>query len=102
MEINPINETDREIIRNAEETVYWSDPRLKSITRFRMLTDTGFPLMDVSYCYGILRDDTPVRVSLPFDQLPKRKWKASLVEWAKRDGVHAARLGMFDNVSILF
>ena len=38
--------------------VYWDDPRLKRITRLRLLSDPGFPLWDVSYCYGVLHDGT--------------------------------------------
>jgi hypothetical protein len=35
-------------------------------------------------------------VSLPFYQLNKRTWKSQIIELAKRDGVFAKRLGLFD------
>ena len=84
-----------------ERTVDWADADLDRIVRFRLLSDAGFPAWDVSYCHGVLKDGTPVEVSLPFDQLPKRGWKRAVVEYAKKDGVYAAGLGMFANASTL-
>jgi hypothetical protein len=78
------------------ETVYWTDPDLKKVVRLKVLTDPGFPYLDVSYCYGELRDGTPVRVSLPFYQLPKRGAGREIVRHAKVDGVYAVRLGILD------
>lgn len=88
---------------DGSQTVYWSDPRLARITRLRLLTDPGFPLLDVSYTYGELKDGTMCRVDLPFHQLPKRTWKSAIIEAAKADGVYAKALGIFDpdTVSIL-
>ena len=54
----------------------------------------------MSYCHGFVGDE-PVSVALPFDQLPKRGWARAVVEHAKRDGVHAKRLGILDAVSTL-
>lgn len=103
-EVNPIDSLDKAMRERIDHSdpVQWNDPALARITRFRLLTDADFPAMDVSYCYGVLKDGTPVRVELPFSQLPKRRWKSALIQHAKRDGVHAAGLGMFDNVSILY
>jgi hypothetical protein len=103
-EINPLTNADIEMRREIDHAnpVYWTDKRLKQVTRFRLLTDAGFPQMDVSYCYGVLRDGTPVRVSLPFGDLPKVGWKRALVEWGKREGVYVHGLGMIQNVSILY
>jgi hypothetical protein len=82
-------------------TVDWAEPHLR-VVRFRLLSDPGLPFWDVSYCLGVLaHTDEHVRVELPFSQLPKRGWKRAVVEHAIRDGVHAARLGMFDNASTL-
>lgn len=82
--------------------VDWTDPRLAKITRLRFLTDPGYLYYDVSYCHGVLKDGTPVRVQVPFSGwLKKAKWKSEIVEWAKRDGVNAKRLGIFDAVSTL-
>ena len=103
-EVNPINkDMQDEFLHSGKcnETVSWDDPRLAKIERLRLLTDPGFPMYDVSYCWGRLKDGTPVRVSLPFFQLEKRYWKTEIVKWAKRDGVHAKRLGVFDAISSL-
>jgi hypothetical protein len=78
--------------------VDWTTPGLY-ITRLRMIGDHG--VLDVSYCHGRLKDGTLVRVQLPFDQLRLRGVKRSIVEWAIKDGVHAARMGALDNLSIL-
>lgn len=88
------------IAEGGNQTVYWADPKLAKVTRLRLLSDPGFPFWDVSYCYGELKDGSAVRVSLPFHQLPKGKGKvnAALIDWAKRDGVYAKRLGLFDGV----
>lgn len=83
-------------------TVLWTHPDLKRIIRLRLVSDRGFPWWDVSYCYGEMKDGTTVRVSLPFDQLPKNKpVNASILEHAKRDKVYAKGLGIFDVVSTL-
>jgi hypothetical protein len=81
------------------ETVYWNEKGLK-ITRFRILTDMDFPAFDVSYCHGML-NGKPVNVELPFDQFPKRGWKAYIVKEAIRDKVYAKGLGIFENVSAI-
>lgn len=85
----------------GNQRIYWSDPQLARITRLRLLTDPGFPLWDVSYCYGQLKDGTDVRVDLPFHQLRKGKVNAEIIEWAKRDRVFAKGLGIFDAISTL-
>lgn len=87
--------------RNKEEvqSVCWTTKGLK-VTRFRMLSEPGFPVWDVSYCHGVL-NGKHVDVVLPFDQLPKRNWKAEIIRYAKQDGVFAKGLGVLDNVSTL-
>ena len=82
-----------------KDTVPWNIKGLR-ITRFRLLSDPGFPVWDVSYCHGQL-DGEPVDVELPFFQLPKRGWRKAVVEYAKRDGVYAKGIGIFENVSTL-
>jgi len=90
-----------EYLNTLEGTVDWTDKRLAKITRLRLLSDPGFPLWDVSYCYGQLHDGTNVKVDLPFHQLPKRDMKAWIIKYAKKDGVYAKGLGIFDNISRL-
>lgn len=90
--------------REASVAVYWNDPRLKKIVRMRFVTDPGFPLLDVSYCYGELKDGTPVRVSLPFSQLPRKNYHGAMLDYARRDNVFLKGLGVFNGsvISILF
>jgi hypothetical protein len=85
--------------RREAETVDWSEPGLK-VTRLRLLSDRYCDFWDVSYCDGEL-DGQPVRVELPFSQLPKREWKGAIINYAKREGIFAKRLGILDNVSTL-
>lgn len=93
----------QELIDSLTGTVYWNDPQLARVFRLRLLTDPGFPMYDVSYCYGTLKNGDNVRVSLPFYQLNKRTWKSQIIEAAKRDGVFAKGLHILDEdvVSIL-
>lgn len=93
--------------------VDWTTPGLR-ITRFRIISDPGFPAWDVSYCHGYIGEE-PVVVDLPFSQLAKfgfkyrRKdgtigkggWKAHLSAWGKKEGVNVWRNGMIENVSTL-
>jgi hypothetical protein len=74
------------------------------ITRLRMLTERGYPFLDVSYCHATLADGRTVAVQLPEGRLPRRNTKAALIEMAKREHVFAKGLGLLDegNWSILF
>lgn len=83
--------------------VYLSDPQLAKITRLRLVSDPGFPLWDVSYCYGELKDGRTCRVDLPEHQFPKRGLSRALVEMCKREKVYAKGLGLLDpeNISML-
>lgn len=86
------------------ETVSLGDPRLKSVTRLRLLTERGYPFLDVSYCYGELRDGSPVRIQVTCGNLPRRNTKAALIAWAKAEGAYAKGLGLLDegNWSVLY
>lgn len=89
---------------NPQETVDWTDKRLMSITRLRILGlgDYGCPFVDVSYCHGVLKDGTQVVVELGGRwQFPKRTWKTAIINAAKADRVYAKGLGLFDAVDIL-
>lgn len=82
------------------ETVDWTEPGLE-ITRLRLLSDPGFPVLDVSYCHGVL-DGRHVDVELPFSQLPKYGkggFKAALYKEAKKTGKFIK--GLFSAVSTL-
>lgn len=83
------------------ETVDWTEKGL-TITRLRLLTDSCVPFYDISYCDGML-DGQPVRVELPFHQVPKKNMTAFLINEAKKAGVFAKGLGILDkaNWSIL-
>lgn len=81
--------------------VDWTDKRLKTITRLRIVSDPGFPVWDVTYCHGELQDGTPCAVQLPFSQLPKKNLTGFIIEAAKKDGVFAKGLGILDNISKL-
>jgi hypothetical protein len=97
LESNPINPKMQEEFLSADSlTVDWTDKKLAKIVRLRLLSDGGFPAWDVSYCWGKLKDGTPVSVELPFSQLPKGKVKAAIIRHAKKDRVFAKGLGLFD------
>jgi hypothetical protein len=78
------------------DTVALEDKRLRRIRRLRLLSDPGFPMWDVSYCYGELRDGTKVRVQLPRHQFTKGKLFTELIQMGKQVGVYMKRLGVFD------
>lgn len=81
--------------------VDWTDARLARVLRLRLLSDPGFHSWDVSYCHGELKDGTPCRVSLPFDQLPKRGYIHAIIQHARKDNVYAKGLGVLDAISTL-
>lgn len=82
------------------ETVWLDDSRLARVTRLRMLTDRDFPMWDVSYCWGVLKDGTQVRVNLPVTQFRKSSIKGDIIAMCKREGVYAKGLGLLDSVSV--
>lgn len=104
METNTLSDVMSESLagefRRSPYLVAWDDEGLESIVRLRLVSDPGFPAWDVSYCWGRLTDGTPVRVSLPFFQLPKRNINAAIIAEARRAGIFAKRLGIFDAISV--
>lgn len=79
-------------------------PELAKVTRFRFLSDPGFPFWDFSYGIGITKDGETVRVGYPdtWPGLNKRKSiRAQLVELCKAEGIYAKGLGLLDAVSYL-
>jgi|1185.fasta_scaffold80561_1 hypothetical protein len=79
-----------------EETVSLSDKRLARITRLRLIgyNSREYPRWDISYCYGELKDGTPVRVQL-YGNIG-RNWKGDLIKIAQAAGVFAKGLGLLD------
>lgn len=103
-ETQPIDATMREFIERAHASgriVEWNDPQLKRVVRLRLLSDPGYGFWDVSYCVGEMKDGTPVRIDLPFNQLPRHGMRAAIVAHAIKDNVHAVRLGVLDAISTL-
>lgn len=90
---------------NPKVRAYWDDPKLKRITRLRLLGDVGYPALDISYCHGELIDGTKVHVDLPMLDLPysrngKAMW-AALYAAGNKDGVRVNRLFAGADISIL-
>ena len=100
-EFAPITDALHAVRESVHGTVQWDDPDLKRIVRLRLLSDPGFPVWDVSYCYGQMKDGSYVRVELPFSQLPKHNFKSAIIRYAEKDGVFAKGLGVFDAISTL-
>lgn len=101
-ETNPVDPNyHADVTAHLADRVRWDDPGLKTVIRFRLIGDLDYPMLDVSYCHGRMKDGRYVSVVLPFSQLPKRQWKSALVNFARRDGVYAKGLGILDNSSVL-
>lgn len=78
------------------------DPRLARVTRLRLLTDPGFPVWELSYCHGALKDGTEVTVDLPWFSFSKRKGLTrEIVTMCKEAGVYAKGIGILDAISTL-
>lgn len=92
----------QELMEKCDSTikVEWTDSRIEKILRLRLLGDSGFPMLDVSYMTCQLKDGTICDVHNPFGQLPRRGFRKAIVNAAKRDGVFAKGLGIFDAISI--
>jgi hypothetical protein len=96
-ETNNIADFDGPKPSGDAEVVAWTTPGLH-VTRLRLVTDEGCPFWDISYCWGTL-NGRAVRVQLPFYQLSRSNWSGEIIEHAKRDGVNAKRMGVFDAIS---
>lgn len=88
---------------HAGPKVTWDDKRLAKIVRLRLLSDPGFPVWDVNYCYGQLKDGGYCRVELPWSQLPKSegKMRATVYAQGTKDKVHVNGLGFFAAIDAL-
>lgn len=103
-ETNGLINPDRyhaEVTHQITETVSWADKRLAKIVRLRLVSDPGFPVWDVSYCHGQLKDGSYVNVDIGFSQIPKKGMRRYIVERAKEENVYARGLGVFDAISTL-
>jgi len=99
------NETNPLPAGGHDETIvghcHWDCPSLARIERLRLLSDPGYPAWDVSYCYGRTHRGDKVIVILPFSELPKRNMRGAIVAHARKAGVYAKRLGIFEAISTL-
>lgn len=101
-ETNPITPEVTAIREAIKEEVDLTDKRLARITRLRLLTDPGYPMYDLSYCYGELKDGTPVRVHLPWWQFSRKNLKGDLIAMCREANVYAKGLGMLDSDVLSF
>lgn len=90
--------THREVDHSI--TLALGDPDLARIVRLRLITDPGFPVWDISYCYGQTKSGALVRVDLGVYQLPKGNIKGSLIAAARAAGVNAKALNLLDDAVI--
>lgn len=96
VETNSLTEEQKLLQQAAAEVVDLADKRLARITRLRLVTDRDFPMWDLSYCFGTLKDGSAVRVRLPLSQFPKTGLNQSLVEMCRSVNVYGKGLGIFD------
>jgi hypothetical protein len=98
IEISPITPEIESIRDEAHRngSVPWTDKGLAKIVRLRLISDPGYPFWDLSYCYGRMKDGRYVLVSVPFYQIPKNQVVSTILAEARRDGVYAKGLGLFN------
>jgi hypothetical protein len=97
METNPIDDRFKEIREQLRGSVELTDDRLRRIVRLRLVSDPGFPLWDLSYCYGELKDGTWVRVILPWHQFSRKFLRRDLVAMCKEVGIYGKGIGILDD-----
>jgi hypothetical protein len=85
---------------DRSRNIWIDDPELARIERLRLISDPGFPVWDLSYCWGVLKDGTKVTVKLTRSQFGKRTLKAELIEMCKELGVYAKGLGLLEECNI--
>ena len=96
-ETNPIDDRVKGIRERIVGDVDLKHRKLARIVRLRLVSDPGFPMWDVSYCYGRLENGDYVRVHLPEQQFSRRYLKRDLVDMCKRAGVYGKKLGILDD-----
>lgn len=77
--------------------VWLDDPDLVRVTRLRLISDPGFPVWDLSYAWGEMKDGSVVHLRFPVNQFSKRHLKADLIDMARSMGVFAKGLGLLDD-----
>ena len=93
---NPIDDEVKQFRDEIVGECDFGDPTLVQINRLRLISDPGFPMWDLSYCYGTLANGDRVRVHLPQHQFSKRNLKRDLVEMCKSCGVYGKGIGILD------
>lgn len=87
LESNPVPKGYHE---QERETIYWDELKGKRnivATRFRMVSDYGFPMWDVSYL-DVTIDGEPYRVEgLPETQFRKARLKGDILDMCKADKI---------------
>lgn len=86
----------REAIDYSKPPTPLADRNLVKVTIIRLVgfEDYDFPYVDLSYCYGELRDGTPVRVDLGRHQFAKAAWKSQLIQCFKDANRYAKGMGV--------
>lgn len=101
VEINGLVDNKAYFAVDRSLTVRLDDKRLSRITRLRLLSEPGYPLWDLSYCHGVLKDGTHVKVQLPRWQFKRGPGglNGDLIAMCREAGVHGKSLGIFDAIS---
>jgi hypothetical protein len=101
-ETNPLPRPD--FHKEDRPEIYWEDLRRTDrieLERLRFVTDPGFPVLELSYCYLIVNGQKRRLVGChPFYRVPKKGWKRYLVQACKDRGIFIKYL--IDNTSILW
>ena len=74
--------------------VKWDNPDLARITVLQLVK--SLDCYRVAYCSGENRAGEKVLVLLPFVRIPRRGLRRYIVSFAKRAGVYAEGLGIFE------
>jgi hypothetical protein len=86
----------RKAIDYSKPATWLGDRNLVKIHVVRLLGfgDYDCPFVELSYCYGLLADGTPVRVDLGRSRFNKRTWKSELIQCFKDAKRFGKAMGM--------
>lgn len=76
--------------------LYWGNSYLSVITRIDFATTLQSSVWTVTSCTGIDARQQPVRVILPFSELPKGGLKSTLNQYLKDENIHGKSLKIFE------